>query len=152
MNLKLIVVGGLVFYVVMLLLSFVTGPLIHEGILDPAYQANETFWQPALRQDPPDMGALMPRWIIGGLTTAFIMAGIYGWIRGGLSGAPWLKGVKYGVILSLFGTCLIIGWSGVFYLPNQIWIWWALEQPIYYLIGGAALGWVAQKMAPEDQA
>lgn len=131
MNWKLIVVGGLVFYIVMFLVSMVTGPVIHEGILEAAYQANEAFWQPALRQDPPDMAALMPRWIAGGLVTAFILAGIYGWIRGGLGGAPWVKGAKFGVILTLFGTCFIVGWSGIFYLPSQLWLWWALEQPLY---------------------
>lgn len=149
MNWKLIVVGGLVFYVMTFVVSLVTGPVIHEGILDPAYQANESFWRPELVQDPPDMAALMPRWIAGGLLSSFIMAGIYGWIRGSLTGAPWLKGAKYGVIVSLFGTCFIIGWSGLFNLPNQIWLWWALEQPLYYVIGGAALGWVGQKLAPE---
>lgn len=150
MDWKLIVVGGLVFYIVMFIVSFVTGPVIHEGILDAAYQANELFWQPALRQDPPDMAAMMPRWLATGVLTSLILAAVYGWIRGGLNGPPWLKGIKYGVILSLFGTCLILGWSGVFYLPGKIWLWWAIEQPLYYLPGGAALGWVAAKLAPES--
>ena len=149
MHWKLIVVGGLAFYVVMFLVSFITGPLIHEGILKVPYMENEEFWQPALNQDPPDMAALMPRWIATGLITTFVLAGIYGWIRGGFSGAPWQKGVKYGVVLSVVGSCMMAGWSGVFNLPAEIWTWWAIEQFAYYLPGGAVLGWLGQKLAPE---
>lgn len=149
MSWKLIVVGGLVFYAVMLIVSFATGPLIHEGILEEAYKANEAYWQPALAQDPPDMAALMPRWITVGLITAFVLAAVYGWIRSGFYGAPWVKGVKFGVLLSIVGCCMMAGWSGVFGLPNQIWMWWGIEQFFYYLPGGAVLGWVGGKMAPE---
>ena len=149
MNWKLIVVGGLVFYAVMLVLSFVTGPIIHEGILDPYYMANESFWQPALTQDPPDMAAMMPRWITTGILTSLVLAAIYGCVRSAFSGPGWKKGLSFGLILAGFNVCLILGWSGVFYLPNQIWFWWAAEGFIYYLIGGAALGAIGQKLAPE---
>ena len=60
MNWKLIIVGGLVFYVVMFVVSMVTGPVVHQGILLESYQATEQFWRPELRQVPPDMAALMP--------------------------------------------------------------------------------------------
>lgn len=92
MNWKLIVIGGFVFYVVTFVVSFATGPVVHEGILDEPYRATVEFWRPELTQDPPDVASLMPRWIAGGVLTALVFAAIYGWIRGGLSGAPWLKG------------------------------------------------------------
>ena len=149
MNWKLIVVGGLLFYVVMFVISFATGPIVHEGILDETYRANQSYWRPELNQDPPDMAALMPRWIAVGLLTTFIFAAIYGWIRSAFSGAPWQKGMKYGLLLSLVGCCFMAGYSGIFNLPGNIWTWWGLEQFAYYLPGGAALGWVAQKLAPE---
>lgn len=149
MNWKLIIVGGLVFYVVMFIISFPSGIVVHEGILDEAYRANDEYWRPELTQDPPDMAALMPRWIAGGLFTAFIFAGLYGWLRGGMSGAPWQKGMKFGLLLAVIGSCFMIGWSGVFNLPNKIWLWWGLEQFIYYLPGGAVLGWIGEKLAPE---
>ncbi|MGB5389538.1 MAG: hypothetical protein WBP10_05080 [Thermoanaerobaculia bacterium] len=42
MNWKLIIIGGIVFWLVTNILGmFVTGILIHEKILDPVYQANE---------------------------------------------------------------------------------------------------------------
>ena len=150
MNWKLIIVGGLVFYAVMFVISIPSGMIVHEGILDPYYIDNQEFWRPELNQDPPDMAALMPRWIGTGLLTTFIFAGLYGWLRPGLSGAPWKKGLKFGAILSIIGCCFMAGWSGVFNLPEKIWMWWGLEQFLYYLPGGAALGWVAQKLAPED--
>lgn len=148
MNAKLVVIGGIVFFVVTFLISFVTGPVIHEGVLDADYRATESFWRPELRQDPPDMAALMPRWIAGGLLSAFVFAGIFGAIRGGLSGAPWMQGLKFGFVVSLFMSMYCLGWSGVFDLPDKIWTWWALEGFIYNLPGGAALGWVAGKVAP----
>ncbi len=148
MNWKLVVVGGLVFYVVMLIVSFVTGPLIHERVLDEAYRENADFWQPALQQDPPDMASLMPRWIISGVIGSLILAAIYGCIRPAFSGPGWRRGLWYGLILCGFGIVFFLGWSGMFYLPNKIWIWWSVEQFFYYLPAGAALGAVAQKLAP----
>lgn len=149
MNWKLIILGGLAFYVVMFVVSFATGPIIHEGILDEPYRANSAFWRPELNEDPPDMASLMPRWITVGVLTTLILAAIYGWLRGGLSGAPWMKGMKYGLMLSVVGWCYMAGWSGIFNLPDKVWMWWAIEMPLYYLPGGAVLGWVAEKLAPE---
>ena len=147
MSWKLIVIGGVVFYIVMFVISFATGPLIHGGVLDEAYRANEGFWRPELNQDPPDMTSLMPRWITTGVLTSLVMAAIYGWIRPAL-GRGWVAGVKYGVLLSVVGTLFMAGWSGVFNLPDKIWIWWAIEQPLYYIPGGAVLGWLGEKLAP----
>lgn len=148
MNWKLIVVGALVFYIVTLLLSFVTGPLIHTGLLDEAYAANEGFWHEELMQDPPDMGAMFPYWLATGLFGGLIYAGIYSCVRQCFHGPGWRRGAVYGVCLALIGCAFIAGWSGVFDLPAKIWIWWALEGFIYFVIGGAALGWVGQKIAP----
>ena len=60
MNVKLILVGGIVFYAAQMIVSFATGPLLHEGILDEVYKAYAQFWRPELIQEPPDMAALMP--------------------------------------------------------------------------------------------
>jgi len=149
LNPKVIIVGGLAMYVAQFALSFVTGPLIHEGVLVEAYAAHATFWRPELTQQPPDMAALMPRWIATGLIGAFILAGIFDNIRGGLAGSALIRGVKYGVILFLVNLCISAGWSGVFNLPETIWVWWNAEALLYYLIGGAVLGWVTGKLAPQ---
>jgi len=148
MNAKLIVIGGLVFYVVTFMVSFATGPLIHQGVLEADYKATEQFWRPELRQDPPDMAALMPRWITAGLISALVLAAIYGVVRGALGGAPWMQGLKFGLITAVFMAMFCLGWSGVFDLPDKIWTWWAVESFLYYLPGGAALGWVGGKVAP----
>jgi hypothetical protein len=148
-NIKVIVVGGLAMYVVQFLLGILTGPLIHEGVLVEAYQANAAFWRPELNQDPPDMAALMPRWIATGLISAFILAGIFDNIRGGLAGSMLVRGLKYGVILFLINLCISAGWSGVFNLPEEIWVWWNAEALLYYVVGGAVLGWVTGKLAPQ---
>jgi hypothetical protein len=149
MNWKLIVLGGIVFYIVMFAISMATGPLVHTGILQESYQATQEFWRPELNQVPPDMAALMPRWITTGVITSLILAAIYGWIRPAL-GVGWLAGVKYGILLSVLGWVAMASWSGIFNLPNKIWIWWAIEQPFYYLPGGAVLGWLGEKLAPRS--
>jgi hypothetical protein len=33
---------------------------------------------------------------------------------------------------------------------SRIWIWWAIEQPFYYVPGGAVLGWLGEKLAPRE--
>jgi hypothetical protein len=98
------------------------------------------------------MAALMPRWITTGLIGAFILAGIFDNIRGGLAGSTLVRGVKYGVILFLINLCIAAGWSGVFNLPETIWAWWSAESLLYYLVGGAVLGWVTGKMAADPGA
>ncbi len=149
MNAKLIVFGALAYFVTSFVASFGTGMVIHEGILDPAYRANESYFRPELRQDPPDMAALMPRWITNGLIGALVIAGIYGCVRGSFNGAGWRKGAMFGICLGFIQAAIILGWSGIFALPATIWIWWAIDGLILFTIGGTALGAVAQKVAPE---
>ena len=151
MNWKLIVVGGVVFYAVMFVISIPSGIFVHgpEGMLNDVYRANESFWRPELNQNPPDMAALMPVWIATGLVTTLIMTAIYGCLRPGL-GRGWVAGAKYGLLLSVLAACFMAGWSGLFNLPYKLWIVWAVEMTFYYVPGGAALGWVAEKVAPQD--
>jgi hypothetical protein len=148
MNWKLIVFGGLAWFVATWAVSMLTGPLIHNGVLLDDYQATATFWRPELMTVPPDMAALMPRWIAAGLVASLVTALVYGWVRPALTGAGWLRGVKFGVVVLLLAATLMLGWSGVFNLPDAIWVWWWGESVVYLLVGGAALGWVAEKVAP----
>jgi hypothetical protein len=144
-NLKNIVVGGVLFYVVQFAIGLAMGPLIHEGVLDSYYMANAAFWRPELMQDPPDMAALMPRWIGVGLAMALLMAAIYDNIRSAFSGSGVVKGIKYGVMLGLISAAMMAGWSGVLNLPDAIWFWWAVEGFAYFIAGGAVLGWFIGK-------
>ncbi len=150
MNWKIILIGGVAFYATMFVISMGMGPLIHEGVLDELYKANAQFWRPELNQEPPDMAALMPRWITVGLVTSFIMAGVYGWIRSAYSGPGWQKGLMYGVTLFLISASVMAGYSGVFNLPDVIWGWWIAESALMYPAGGAVLGLVAEKLVPES--
>ena len=152
MNWKLILIGGIVFFVAQFLVGMVTGMVIHEGVLAEAYRATASFWRPELNQDPPDMTALLPRWIAAGLLGAFVLAGIYGAIRHAFDGAGYMRGAKYGFVLFLVTATMMIGWSGVFNLPNQIWLWWMVESLVSFIVAGAALGWVAEKLVPVPRA
>jgi hypothetical protein len=51
-NIKLILIGGIVYYVVQFIISMIAGPFIHEGVLDETYRATTSFWRPELVQDP----------------------------------------------------------------------------------------------------
>jgi hypothetical protein len=149
---KLTLVGGLVFYAVQWIVGMATGMLIHEGILKEPYRQTASFWRPELNQEPPDMAALLPRWIAVGLIVAFVMAAIYCFVRPAFAGAGWKKGLKYGVMLAVLGACWNAGWSGIFNLPNTIWFWWSVEALVYFPLSAIALGWVGQKLAPEPAA
>ena len=107
MNWKLIIIGGLVYYVATMIISFgITGPLIHERVLDSTYQEYEMFWRPELRSDPPDMAALMPRWITVGLITTFITVAIFACVAPSLGGVNLMGGLKFGIIMGVFTAML----------------------------------------------
>lgn len=148
MNWKLVFGGGLVYYLAQWVVSMATGGFVHEGILVEAYRETAAFWRPELNQTPPDIAALMPRWIATGLVASFLGAAVYGWIRPALQGSGWQKGAKFGAISAILMACFMLGWSGVFNLPERIWGWWWLESVVYFVVGGAALGWFAEKYAP----
>lgn len=148
-NIKLILLGGVVYYLAQWIVGALTGPLIHEGVLEPAYQATAGFWRPELMQDPPDMGALFPYWITTGLIAAFIGVFIFDNVRAALSGSAWVKGLKFGLLMALLQSAFIAGWSGVFNLPLNIWLWWGLEGFVFFLFSGAVLGWFAGRFAPD---
>ena len=151
MNWKLIIVGGLAYYIAAFVVSFASGALIHEGVLDAAYTATSNFWRPELRQDPPDMAALMPMWITIGLITSFVLAGIYGVFRKALSGPAWQRGLKFGIAAWLLHASALAGWSGVFNLPYKIWIWCGIDALIFTIVGSLVLGIVAEKLTPVEQ-
>ncbi len=142
---KVIIGGGIAMYAAQFLVGGLTGMFIHEGVLEPLYQANSQFWRPELNQDPPDLAALMPRWITVGVLISFVYAGIYDNIRSALDGSSIIKGLKFGVLMALFYTMFNLAFSGVFNLPDAIWGWWTLEGFIMYPIGGLVLGWFVGK-------
>lgn len=138
---KNVILGGIVFYAAQWVFGMVTGLLLHEGILEPIYQAHPAFWRPELMQEPTDMAALLPRWIVTGLLGAFILAGIYDNLRGAFDGAGWIRGAKYGFVVALIYAVTAAGWSGVFDLPDLLWFWWVLEGFFLYCLCGVVLGW-----------
>lgn len=150
MNWKLILGGGIAYYIAAFIVSMAGGAIIHEGILDPVYQATASFWRPELMQDPPDMAALMPMWIATGIVTSFVLAGVYGVFRGALSGPGWQRGLKFGVAVWLLQVSLMAGLHGVFNLPEKLWVWWGVDSLTYTVIGAIALGFAAEKLAPTD--
>jgi hypothetical protein len=148
MNFKVIFIGGVVYYAALWIVSMATGHLVHEVLLDQIYRDHEGFWRPELNMDPPDMGALMPRWIATGLLGAFVISGIYDKLRGAYAGSPAVRGLKFGFTVALLQATIAMGWSGIFNLPDSLWLWWTLDSLAYYALGGAVLGWITEKLSP----
>ena len=147
-NLKVILLGGLAFYVTQFIVSMASGPFIHNGVLAEVYKATAAFWRPELTQSPPDMAALLPLWITTGLIVAFILTAIFDNIRSALEGSGVVKGIKFGFIAFLFSATMAASYSGIFNLPKEIWLWWNVEGLVMYLLGGAVLGLVTAKLSP----
>ena len=56
--------------------------------------------------------------------------------------------MNWKLVVVPMSACYMLNWSGVFGLPDAIWAWWWAESVVYVLIGAAALGWVADRVAP----
>lgn len=136
-------------YIGQFVVSGVTGVFIHEGVLDPLYSATAEFWRPELNQDPPDMAALMPRWIVTGLLIAFVFAAIYDNIKTAFNGSGMIKGLKFGIVMAIFYAAFGAAFSGVFNLPDSIWAWWTFEGFLVNPAGGLVLGWFAGKFGSD---
>ncbi len=147
MNWKLVFLGAVVFWLAMNVLAFGTGPVIHNNILAADYDATASFWRPELNQDPPDMAALMPRWLLLSFIVSLVVAGIYACVHRCFNGPGWKRGMTWGLSIGLFAAALALSYSGVFALPLKIWIWWGIEGIVLYALAGAAMGWAGEKWA-----
>ena len=146
MNWKAVVIGAIVLFLVTNILGmFGTGILIHQKILDPIYRANESFWLPELAQDPPDMAVLMPKWLLNSFLSSLVVAGIYACVHGSFSGGGAKKGMTWGLCLAFIAGSTYLAMSGIFNLPTKMWLWWAVDAFVLFIIGGAAMGWAAEK-------
>ncbi len=148
MNWKLILLGGLAWYVVTFIAGIGTVTVIHDGILRPTYKEHPGFFRPELLQDPQDTASLMPYWIVTGLAASFITAVLYGWVRTAFKRSGWQQGMVFGLFLTVSICAVFLTYSGVFNLPLKIYPWWVLDNLILNCLGGAALGFVADKVAP----
>lgn len=146
MNWKLIIFGGLAFWLVTNVLGMlVSGTLIHENILDPIYREHAAFWIPALNEDPPDMAAVMPTWLRNSLIASLAYTTIYGMVFRSLGAPGWRRGLTFGLILAVIAAVTYLSFSGLFNLPGKLWLWWAIDALFVLSIGGAVLGWVGER-------
>ncbi len=88
----------------------------------------------------------MPYWTTVGLIAALTVCGVYGCVRDSFTGPGWRRGMVYGLCIGLIHAGIALGMSGVFNLPGKLWLWWIIEPMVSYLIGGAVLGLVSEKL------
>ncbi|MBM4219591.1 MAG: hypothetical protein FJ171_08145 [Gammaproteobacteria bacterium] len=151
MNWKVTLIGGLAYYLALLVVSMVLGHFIHDpaaGVLAGAYRDTAAFWRPELMSNPPDMSLMWRLWIPSGLTAALIAAAVYSVVRSALTGPSWRRGLQFGLITIAFCVINALGYHGIFNLPDKIWVWWIAGSVMSNLVAGALLGVVAEKMAP----
>jgi hypothetical protein len=151
MHWKIVLVGGLAYYVVQFVVSMILGHFIHapdSGVLAESYRATASFWRPELNANPPDLRLLWELWIPSGLLGSFLAAGIFGVVRPALTGPSWRRGLQFGAIALAFAVINALGYNGVFNLPGKIWAWWMFGAAIMYLAAGPVLGWIAGKLVP----
>ena len=151
MNWKIVFIGGVAYYLVQFLVSTVTGYFIHSpeaGVLADAYRATASFWRPELNRIPPDTSLVLTMWVPSGLIGSFLLAGVYAVMRPSLAGPGWLRGLKFGLVVVIFGIVNALGYRGRFDLPDQIWIWSMIGATLTNLPAGTVLGWLSQKFAP----
>jgi hypothetical protein len=151
MNWKLIIVGGLVFWLVTTLGTYVTDIGIHQKVLGTVYGEHSSFWLPELREDPPDMEALMPRWLATSALSSFVVAGIFSFVYGSFNGRGWRKGGSWGLCLATFSFATLLALSVIINLPMKIWIWWGIEGLLLLTTGGAAMGWVTERWQGKER-
>lgn len=151
MNIKLIVLGTIAYFITAQVIGAITGMFVHGegGLLEATYKSYAAMWRPELNETPPNLGALMPLWITTGLINSLIVAITFSLIRPALQGGVIAQGLKYGVIASLFMAGLYGMYFGIFALPGSLWLAWGLEGLVMCCVGGIVLAAVADKFAAE---
>ena len=147
MKWKLVVLGGLAWYVGTFLVGLATVPIIHQGIQVATYQSISDFFRPELVKEP-DPAALMPYWVATGLVSSFLLALLFSLVRPAIPGPGWKRGLLFGLFLTLGSIAIFLIYSGVLNLPPRVWFWWIVDDLIRYCVGGVAMGFVAGKVAP----
>ena len=123
MNWKIIVLGGIAYYVDVLPAVDHRRRFIHspEGVLGATYRDYAAFWRPELNAVPPDMASLMKLWVPIGLFSSVLLAGVYSVDPLVVLGSGLVRGVKFGVVSWLFGLVAALGYWGILNLPNKVW-------------------------------
>jgi hypothetical protein len=151
MNWRVVFIGGGVYFVAGFVLSLIVAPFIHSpdtGILAETYRVTAAFWRPELNANPPDTELMFRVLIPSGILAALFGAGVYGLVRSSLTGAAWKRGLKFGVITTVFFVINALGFRRVLNLPDEFWIWSIVGSVIVNLGSGAVLGWISQKISP----
>ena len=152
MNIKLIVLGTIAYFVTAQIIGAVTGMLIHGegGMLEATYRAYAAMWRPELNETPPNLGALMPLWLTSSLINSLLVTIAFCLVRPALQGGVAAQGIKFGVIAALFMAGLYGMYFGIFGLPGALWLIWGLEGLLIYSLGGIALAAIGNKLAPAE--
>jgi len=149
MKWKLILFGGVTWWLVKFIVGIATVTVIHMGIMRETYLQIPHFFRPELMQDPPDETTLMGYWIITGLLAGLLSAALYGWVQSAFKGSGWRRGLQFGLLMTLAQGAIFLVYSGVLNLPPKVYAGWMVDDLILNCIGGAAMGLVVAKFAAD---
>lgn len=148
MNIKLVLLGGIAYFLFAQIIGAISGPLVHGpgGALDATYKMNSAMWRPELNATPPDLMALMPLWLTTAAINSLIVAVVFDLIRPSLSGGAIAQGLRFGITVGLIMAGLFGLYFGIFALPAKVWVFWGVEGFLTYCIGGMALAAISNRL------
>jgi len=141
MNIKAIALGSIAFFITYFAVGFLTGWWIHEQILQTIYAANGTVWQPALAQQGINHINLMPSVLAFMLITSILLTLLFDSLREAMRGSVVVKGIKFGLMVWLIASLVMLAWSAVFNLPGKLWVWWSIDLLIKFVTASAVMAW-----------
>jgi len=149
-NIKLVLLGGIAYFLIAQIIGAISGPLVHGpgGALEATYQMYSAMWRPELNATPPDLMALMPLWLTTAAINSLIVAAVFDLIRPSLPGGAVAQGLRFGITVGLIMVGLFGLYFGIFALPAKVWIFWGVEGLLTYSVGGIGIAAVGNKFAP----
>ena len=134
MNIKSILLGALVFFLVSVALAFVLA-IPDEALFEEIYKA-----LPLWRGELESNSSLFLAWIAQKMIFALGISLLFHWVSPSMKGPGWRRGILFGLCTCPLIWATYLGLWTLFTLPASIWIWWGSYYLILVTISGAAMG------------
>jgi hypothetical protein len=147
MNIKAIALGTIAFFITYFAVGTLTGLWIHQQILHSVYASHPQLWQPAFQNQGMNGISLMPVVLTFTFITAVLLTMLYSNLRDGFAGSPIIKGIKFGLMLWVIASLVMLAWTAVFNVPTTLWIWWSIDLLIKFTAASAVMAWAVERFS-----